>query len=328
MRTECRSVLQQEKAARAKPSVEKWCVYGFSGSALIQELITADVITAVMLTLISAGLREKMMLLPMWKYHQIMFITHSQSSRWTRSQILVSAHKPKLACPEPPKLFASADKVRSLISSLWHEQVSERPLKHFAGNVLFLGTLILKASFCVSAQNEKSCFTQPDLNLSWAVQTHNCICFRHVQLFRSFFFSPPEPKRVPHHAWMRKSTCCVCTRVQMIRHEDGLRLWAHHLFQPQFSKPINQSLIQDDTRMQIIFCPESTNTIMSCASACFQSSTCADAPPFAGNMSNKFNNCTADTVSGSQTWMRVWKEKKKHNTYTNRNRNRAAGQGG
>lgn len=59
MRTACRSIPQQEKAAKAKPSVEKCCVYGFSGSALIQELITADVITAVMLTLISAGLGEE-----------------------------------------------------------------------------------------------------------------------------------------------------------------------------------------------------------------------------------------------------------------------------
>lgn len=59
MRTACRSVPQQEKAARAKPSVEKCCVYGLSGSALIRELTTADVITAVPLTLISAGLGEE-----------------------------------------------------------------------------------------------------------------------------------------------------------------------------------------------------------------------------------------------------------------------------
>lgn len=38
--------------------MEKCCVYGLSGSALIQELTTADVITAVTLTLISAGLGE------------------------------------------------------------------------------------------------------------------------------------------------------------------------------------------------------------------------------------------------------------------------------
>lgn len=128
------------------------------------------------------------------------------------------------------------------------------------------------------------------------------------------FFSPPQPERVPHHAWMRPSTCCVCTCVQMIRHEDRLRLWAHHLFQPQFSKTINQSLIQDDTHMQIIFHPESTKAIMSCASACFQSSMCADVPPFAGNMSNKLNNCAADTRSGSQMWMRGLERKTKKNT--------------
>lgn len=52
-------------------------------------------------------------------------------------------------------------------------------------------------------------------------------------------------------------------------------------------------------------------SIMSCASACFQTSMCADALPFAGNMSNKLNNYTADTRSGSQTWMRGLENNKK-----------------
>lgn len=134
MRTACHSVLQQEEA---KPRVEKWCIYGFNGSVLIQELITADVITAATLTLIPAGLGEKMMLLLLWKYHQVMFITCSQSSHFFFCSselkrknvpnclmlllvklILVSAHKPELECREcPPRLFASADKIRSTTSS-------------------------------------------------------------------------------------------------------------------------------------------------------------------------------------------------------------------
>lgn len=103
-----------------------------------------------------------------------------------------------------------------------------------------------------------------------------------VQIFRSVFFhhlnqNVYEPPRAS------MSTCCVRTRVQMIRHEGWIRLWPRHLFQPQFTKPINQSLIPVDTQMQIIF--HSEKHVLS-----FSLFPAACAPPFAGNMSNKLNN--------------------------------------
>lgn len=228
-----------------------------------------------------------------------MFIPHAQSSCFFFLLLRVRthtfpAHKPELAGPEAPKLDAAADKMPKFNQQFVRRGSQRASIRAFSWDCSVFRDVNTKSLFL--------CFSPEWKKLFHPTRQESLISCSNTQLF--FFFSPTEPKRVPHHAWMKTSTWSdmrtgsdygpttppVSTTVQETNQSvPNPRWWYTHAGYFQQTP---------------------------CASACFQSSVCADAPPFVGNMSNKLNNCTADTRSGSQTWMKGLERKTKNTAPT------------
>lgn len=173
-----------------------------------------------MLTFKSSGRGEEV-----WKYHQIMVPSDPQSScsLFCSSAVIMdpftagSASNTSTSCQWDNRQScpAGADETPSLDSRFKAPGSKGASIRAFQfGNIWFLGTLIPKASFCVSVQSgEKKQFhpTGPErLTRTRCSSTQ----FKQGQIYRSLKTSTS----------MSTSTFCMCTRVQMIRHEGWIRL--------------------------------------------------------------------------------------------------------